>query len=360
MANNISDQLEELLKMKHSEIITLSDDSENGEELTGLLEVANRLGALQFSNLPKPDKQWKYISLQKSPNARRMHLVKIFAWPASLLILLIAGFQTYERSIESLPGETFFPIKKLSEQARIYTVQKDPEKLAFAQIELTEKRFNETQVLLSQQDIDEGIKSKALEELTTQTKTALPLIKDAVAAKNSNPDLVKNLEKLNKKLSTLSSSTKTAKNTALASEVADESQKATTEILSMIAATPGDTTLTLESSNTAQAEGLITSFTKDHLVVEKTTFTYNPTKLIIKKVSGPGSLSDLTLNAKVKIKGTRNIDGKLEAQEITVLSVAPKIEPKPVIETPEITQPASSTNQLQTGLIIEDPRPTNP
>lgn len=366
MQKNPENLIEDLLHSSKTErnlcLAEETRDKNDTEDISGLLEIADRLSSVNFLTSPSPNKQWKYINTLGTHNPQgltRQKLIKIFAWPASLALILLVSIQTFEKSQESLPGSTFFPIKKLGEQAKVYTVVKNPQAFAEAQLNITEKRLIETQNILNNDDFNEAIKSKALEELKDQAKATLPLFKEVAVGKSRDTKFVKDLENLNKKLVALKESTKEEKNHAIASEVAKESQKTTDEVLSIIAATPDETSLTLENSNNVQITGKLVTLTKEKLVVEKTTFTYKQSKLIINNVSGITSFTNLNIGSTIAVKGIRNSDGILEATEITIQKQAPK-ESKPVIEKPIEETPATpTTNTLQTGLIIESPNPTS-
>lgn len=362
MTQEISEKLDRAIEARLKGIILESEDFSEEADIPGLLEVADRLASIQFSEIPVADKQRKYINVNREEKLKINlgRLFKILIWPTSLSVMFLAGLNTYLNSQNSLPGSTFFTIKKMSEQAQVYTVQKNPTRLAEVQLGLLEKRLSEAQTALLQNS-NSQVKSQALIELKNQTNATLPLIKDIASSGSDNSKLMQNLDNINRQLNGLSSKTQDPDEQKMSKSIASESIKMTREVKQILAAGAGDTTLSMAEASEINFNGKIKSISKDTLVVEKTTFTYNPSKLIINSVKIDSVENQLKSGTRVKIKGLKHEDGTLEALEVTTLQEKPATQ-TPVTsspteaEQPEIPQPKKQET-IQGSFIIEDPRP---
>lgn len=366
--------------------LSFAEEGGTEEEIRGLLEVADRLAAIQMAEVPTPTKRHLYIETLEAKQNRhfRMKLVKIFAWPASLAVMALVATHTYNQTSNSLPGSKLFSIKRMSEKAGVWKASNDPQKLALAQIELTQRRLAETSLVLSSNQLDSAVKSRALQELNDQAQVAFPLIRLAInEQQDANSPVVKNLENLNQKIAALPKESVTEnKDLALTTELTETSQKTTDDVLHLLGAASDAETITLKEESNVEVTGKLNSYKQNSLIVEKTVFTYDPQKIIITKNKEKATLKDLSLKQTVVIKAIREEDGKLRATELNITADAPKETKPKVEETPKLPEPTPETpteevkepslgikqdnnetnntdpQKLQAGLIIEDPNPT--
>lgn len=361
MGIKFSDKLDELIDRRISSgNFALSEEdkqvTENPEEdLSGLLEVADRLLGFQFANLPSPNKQRKYLQQSlETHNNRTYKLTKIFAIPASFALLILFGIFSFAQVQKSLPGSTLYSLKKLSEQASLWKNKNNPESLAYTQLHITETRLKETQIVLDSKQFDEALKTKALEELTKQTEVTLPLIR-SIVINNKQSDLVQSLENINEKISSLPSNND---NKELASRLKQNSQAATNEVKNLLGTATEGSVLSLEKNREVQITGYITSLTENKIVVEKSVFTFSPDDLTIIQGDNNANFRDIKISSKVRISGVKNEDGSLIAKKVNILIPAqpknPEQEKVPVTEDEQIS-PVTPDTSVQVNLLIEYP-----
>lgn len=121
--------------------------------------------------------------------------------PAVIFVLCfgvgIGGWiTTVSASLNSLPGDTLYPVKLASEQTQVAVVSVLQGKTASAEfhVTLTNRRFEEVQKIVATPTTDEKAKSVRVEAAVQQLKTEVQSTSDSlVAAQKSNssvPDLV--------------------------------------------------------------------------------------------------------------------------------------------------------------------------
>lgn len=369
MKSSPEDNLDSLISKAETPAVTGEDSYADGD-LNGLLEIADRLSMIQFS-IPTPKQRKLYlINEAHKPIAvwdNYTKIFKFFAWPAALIMLISISLPIYQASKTSLPGTALFPLKKIAEKTQIYTVQKNPDQLAQAQIDLTLKRLQELKVVMNTNPANPEMEKNAITELETQTKTALPIIKEAISQR-PDPTLVRNLENLNRKLTELPDKTTSPDTAKTATELAKNSAEATQEILAIFAANSEQPEISLKNENYFEVKGRIKKIQDKSLVVENTVFTYQPQEIIIKSEANRIKISDLVQDTQVLVKGTRLPKGELEATEIVVLNelntdIDTPSNSRPLNNTEPTEIPAPDPNKVNAGFIVEDPAPsqiTNP
>lgn len=117
---------------------------------------------------------------------------------AVLFIFIITGGATVFASKRSLPGEIFYPVKILTEKARV-SLTANPRVKADLQVEFAKERVSEVKAIVEKKEIKEEIKTKrieaALEKFEEHMSKATDVISKEKKRGKNMEDVAKNVSK---------------------------------------------------------------------------------------------------------------------------------------------------------------------
>jgi hypothetical protein len=355
---NFDEALKELRKGNSLESV-LNLFPEDRDELKPLLEMSQMFTALKKKEIPRPRKQYRFINHEFTHQEVAPVIIRGFgyfarlaAFPLSLIIVLTASAGTIHFAKTSLPGQTFFAVKKATEQIPL-ALTSDFSTRVQIQLELTQKRLTEAEEIVKS-GTDSATKVAALNELSSQTKQTLDAVKEAGDGNNSAEEksIIDSLSSIGKKQQALIETT--------SKETSPEVVAAAENLRKIFAASNENTLAVL---NTEEITGTVSLISSTGIIVDGKKFNILDTTKILK---GTDRVSNDAINirSKVKVIGD-NRDGKLLAKEIIILDndseskIDQKVTPiKSVtqIELPVDTE-SSSEQTFKAGFILEDPAP---
>ncbi len=228
-------------------------------ELKQLLSVAEQFNSLPKNNIPAPVMQRKYLQVPIKTHAW-FAWVHMSRWVNVSIgaVLLIAGFATTAYgAARSLPGQTLFPIRKTAEKIQLHFAKNDIER-ANIQLKITQERLADAQVVFSSPDSSSEQQAAALDELASQTGTALQTVKSATDNNNQDQSpIVASLNKISSKqqelIETINSVTQSDSTTTASSAVATllaaaaDEQRVLISLNQKTSSTPATSTATSDS-----------------------------------------------------------------------------------------------------------------
>ena len=323
---------------------------EHRDTLFDMLGIARQAVHIPLKEVPTPIKRRIYLDIPK----QNLHLFKFLsfiktAYPVSVLVLLATLTGTVCASMNCLPGDRLFTIKKALQGAEVMLVQ-NPERKAELQLNIAQKRLHDAQTVIAA-TADTQSQSKAIEELNKETDVALQKIKEIAASNpvNSKPELIKKAEEITESKQRLLS--------AAAPEVAKESaarveehKHAIASIKQIIAAANEQDQAKLEPTKEIAITSAIESIRNKLLKIEKNTFEVDEANTVIEDEKGNKlALKDLSENDMVKVEGQIK-NQKTLAQKIVLISKAKLPEVKPT--TKPTTGTATAARQAPPATLV--------
>ena len=318
---NIYSEALEMLEKGHSKEEVLLEFTDYKTELEPLLDISASLLLMPKNAAPEPAMRRKYIAAP----AKRVWLawvhVSKFAGVSMSLMLLISAFTVAGYSaLQSL-----FAVKKSAEQLQLLLASSQDKK-ADLQIAIAQKRLDEAQAIFSDPNSGADQKNAALNELASQTTTAVAQVDSAAKsdpqAATNNP-LLSSLDNITKQQQALLSDIKPQDSTVTdaaqsALKELDKNTEKISEIKQSVAvADSGQALASLTSDpNAVGVMGTISQLGKNQITVEKTAFTVNDQTVIKNSAGDTAAFSSLSLKMKVNISGTQGQKDILATQII--------------------------------------------
>jgi hypothetical protein len=320
--------------------------------LKSLLQITQDFNSLPRVNIPKPSKRYSYAA---HPFSQRKGLFafNIFqnVYVASFMVLLFGLSSTAYATFMSLPGDSFFALKKGVESVQLKFTT-DPVSKADFKLSLATKRLEEAQQVIYTEQNDEN-KNKAIEELNKQTTEALNEIQEIA----SNPEVASN-PKMAEKIQKAESLAK-SQNTLVAvvnPNGADSSNKAIQEkittIKQVIATSLEQTNAAIPSLVKIEKTSAIKLLKGNTLTLEDgTIFEVDKDQVTITNLKSEKiALKDLAIGDYVKI------DGNTKENINYAISITIVQKPKPAEVKEEDTKaPTDSKDSAKPA----DEKPTN-
>jgi len=323
---NIYSEALEMLEKGHSKEEVLLEFTDYKTELEPLLDISASLLLMPKNAAPEPAMRRKYIAAP----AKRVWLawvhVSKFAGVSMSLMLLISAFTVAGYSaLHSHPGQSLFAVKKSAEQLQLLLASSQDKK-ADLQIAIAQKRLDEAQAIFSDPNSGADQKNAALNELASQTTTAVAQVDSAAKsdpqAATNNP-LLSSLDNITKQQQALLSDIKPQDSTVTdaaqsALKELDKNTEKISEIKQSVAvADSGQALASLTSDpNAVGVMGTISQLGKNQITVEKTAFTVNDQTVIKNSAGDTAAFSSLSLKMKVNISGTQGQKDILATQII--------------------------------------------
>ncbi len=360
--DTIFDQALQRLQSGESALRIAQDYPEYSTELSELLSVVTQVMSVPTLSAPAPSKRFKYAEVRALPYRFADYLVafRMAIIPISLVAALFGGRMVVQATENSLPGDTFYSVKRASEEARL-SLTFNPEKTATIHVELAQRRLNEVKKAIDSNDSEQ--ESAAISEMQKQTEKTFASVTQ-VAAVNAVTDgdstLLDQLVALNKEQKSVLSAIENSPGTEEATTVALNTTKENDITLAKIIATVHEQSL-VDLPNKISVTGYISVLKDNQITVNKNTFTINETT-IITDANGEKIDAITDLKSNVTIIGAK-IDDVLIAKQISI--IAPEASPTPTVKgattptptptvAPTITPTPTPTNQA-TGSFISEP-----
>jgi hypothetical protein len=359
---NIPDHIfdEALVRLRKGESISQITDSfkDYQEELDGLLSVAQMGVNIPKLVPPTPYKAHRFASIPHPANRffEMLSLFRVAAVPISLVIALLGGSAVVSATENSLPGDTFYSLKRATEQVRL-SITKDQNKVATIHVELMQKRLDE--VKKAAENGNDATETLAIAELKSQTEKTFAQagpVATANAITNQDSSLLNNLVAVNKEQKDVlaelslvgdSDSAKTIATSALADS------KKNDQALAKIIATVNDQVLA-DLPNKVSVTGSVTLI-NNKITVEKNTFTIND-KTVINNPDGTTATEMKLITGRATVIGTKLSDGTLIAKQIQILSSDDgAVKGEVIVTQPPVVKPPVTTDPLEPA---EEPIPT--
>lgn len=340
-------------------------------ELTGIIQS---LLALPKNEAPLPSLQRKYILAQEFPSrkpaffASFLHVSRFAAGSVALSLLLALLSLGGVKAWTSLPGQPLFQVKRTAENVRLKFVMDNTTK-AKLQLEITQKRFSEAQIVLNNPNTSQKDEVAALNELASQTKSAAEsvqkLTQNQPLEENSHP-IITELEDIVKKQADIieKSTQKNSEVLAAANQALENSTQAVTTTKEIkkyiaIASAKSDSALTDLNQKTESYTGTLLRAEKDYLLVDKKEFQINENTKIQSQEGKEANLQSLALKSKVEVKYI-NTDNISVAINISPSTSSPtelpgKVKGENTSSTPSSTLPTLHSTTPST--ILPDPEP---
>lgn len=299
-----------------------TDYKDYQQELISLLSVAEMGMNIPKLVPPTPYKAQRFATSPKTTSRlfEMLSFFRITAVPISLAIALLGGSAVVSATENSLPGDTFYSLKRATEEVRL-AFTKDQNQVASFHVELMQKRLDEVKKAADTGNTES--ETLAIAELKSQTEKTFaqagPLA-TANAISNKDSSLLDNLVAVNKEQKTVltqlstdsdSSETKTIATTALADS------KKNDQTLAKIIATVNEQALA-DSPNKVSVTGNVVMLTGSRITVEKNTFAINA-KTIITNTDGTTTTDIKAITGRATVTGMRISDGTLLANQIQIL-----------------------------------------
>ncbi|MBX4205197.1 MAG: hypothetical protein KW788_03380 [Candidatus Doudnabacteria bacterium] len=276
----------------------------------------------------------------------------------TLLIIISLGVGTAVAALQSVPGQTIYPLKRIVENTEL-KLTRDPETRANLQIQFANNRLEELATVLERNRTGE-ISSDETQKIVSQTiadlekTTAAALNSSTTGKTNPTSKQVSTLNKLvtlsNKQTAILKPLLSAASITndgqvKIVLEQALETSKISKEEAIRNIENAGlkveaqPITFADDSINKASASGNITALTSD-------TISIGTSKFLMTKDTKYDNIktTELKVGLAVKITGEVREDNKTYAQVISPTE-APQAETKPTTSTTETESAASTTDQ---------------
>jgi len=368
--DTIFDQALQRLHNGESAFTVAESYPEYAAELKELLPTISQLIEIPKLNAPVPSKRYKFAEAKVVPYRFIEYLttLRMAVVPISLLVALIGGRMVVQATENSMPGETFYTLKRASEEARL-GLTFNTDKTATIHMELSQRRLNEVKKAIDSND--EQLEAAAIEELQKQTEktfATVPQVAAVNAVSEGDSTLLNQLVALNKEQKSVLSNLENTPGTEEATAVALNTTKENDKTLAKIIATVNEQAL-VDLPNKISATGAITSLKDNLITVNRNTFTINQ-DTIITDANGEkvDAITDLKVN--VTIIGSKT-DDTLIAKQISILApevtvtptpvASPTVKgtvtptPTPVAPTPTPTPPAPTPTNQATGSFITEP-----
>ena len=360
LPDEIFDQAIKRLQNGESAFNVAESYPEFAAELRELLPIVAQVRAIPKLEAPTPHKKYKFAEAKKFSyrfveylSAFRMAIV-----PISLLVALLGGGMVVRATEDSLPGDTFYTLKRASEQARL-SMTFNPDKTAIIHVEMAQRRLNEVKKAIGSNNVK--VEAAAIVELQKQTEKTfaeVPQVAAVNAVTDGDSSLLNKLVALNKEqksvLSEVGSSAGTKEVTAVALNTTKENDKT----LAKIIATVNEQAL-VDLPNKVSTTGPISLLEKSQIIVNKLTFVIDQ-NTIITNDAGEKIDSIPDPKASVTIIASK-IDGQSIAKQISILAPEVKITPTPSV-SPTVKGAASPTptpSTTPTPTASPTPAPTN-
>lgn len=345
------------------------------QELIGLLSVVQMGMNIPKITPPTPYKAYRFADVAASPFTRFFEILSFFraaAVPISLVIVLLGVPAIASATKNSLPGDTFYSLKRATEQAQLIFTQ-DQNQVASLHVELMQKRLDEVKKAADSGNTES--ETLAIAELKSQTEKTFAQagpVATANALSNQDSSLLDNLVAINNQqktvLAELSSGDGSTDSKTIATDALADSKK-NDQTLAKIIATVNDQIIA-DSPNKVSVTGTITLSANNKITVEKNTFTIND-KTTITNIDGTPAEGIKSIVGRATVVGMHISDGSLLAKQITLLptndgtvkgdstgEIKPVIIPKPVTTEPkeppvENITPPTDTTKVQGSFITE-------
>lgn len=372
----IYNQSLEMLSQGKTEQEILAHFKDAQKELAPLLQISALLNNIPVNPVPTPFMQRKYEALtKKSLWLGFVHISRFAAVSVGLSLLTAGLVATGFAADQSAPGEALFAVKKTTEKIQLVLAQNQNAR-ASLEIKIAQKRLQEAQAVLNNPSSDPELKTAVINELASQTKTAVEKVNTITTTNptlDNNEPLLSSLDSITKEQQGLlkqieqNSEVKILATKAL--ESLSESSAQISEIKSKVAVADSEQTLAAlnANQNSTVIVGEITKIDSKKITVEKTEFLLTKNTYIQNSEGQKLELTDLTKGQRVSVTGVKddlnNItasfvvinqsnNGAVESASTTKPSTIEPT-PTPALEKVEETDPNITTG----GFILEDPNP---
>lgn len=344
----------------------VKDYPDHATELISLLSVAE--SGLNIPKLvpPTPFKRRLYEEKASTATwfAEKLWFSRMAIIPIALVVTFLGGRAVVSATETSLPGDTFYTLKRATESARL-TFTRDPEKLASIHVELMQKRVNE--VRQAADGGDQTVEAKAIEALqsqTTKTFAEAASVATANAISKQDSSLLDTLVAVNKEqkdvLEDLSNNEEN-QDTKIVATTALEDTKKNDQTLAKIIATVNEQAL-IDLPNKISITGTVTYHYAKRITVEKNTFTIDD-QTTINGLNNEPLAADTILTGRVTIIGVK-VDGILIAKQITILEdTTGEVKgetTKPIVKPPVVTPPTNTPTPTTPPTNTEPVQPQTP
>ncbi len=327
----IYDQAIELMRKGHSQQDVLVKFADYKNELEPLLDLSHSLLSIPKNIVPTPMVNRKYaLAKTKSFWLNWVPMSRLAAASLSLILVFSAFAATGYAAAGSLPGQALFAVKKIGEQVQL-AFAGSAQNRANLQIAIAQSRLSDAQEVFSNPQSPADEKNAALNELTSQTSSAVAVV-GSVAQNNpqsqSNPPLLNSLENITKQQQSLltqikpDSQIQAATNNAL--KTLGQNSEQLSQIKESVAVADSDQTLTnLNSTSTAVAVlGQISQVSADQITVEKTTFQLDSQTTITDTNGDNLQIKDLSSGDQANVVGTQQKNAILAEQILVTSQIA--------------------------------------
>lgn len=309
----------------------IAKDFSNQEELLANLKIAQQLHSIPIAQAPLPQMRYKFAE-KTSIWQNFLNIItsyRLAAVPLVIAFLIVSSAGIVEAAEQSLPGDKLYGVKLAAEQAQI-KLTFDEKKLAELQVKLTNKRLQETRLILELDDPHR--EAIALMALSKQTQITLETTSSLAASKvvnENDPSLLENLVAIQKeKRSLLESNIKSPEAKKLANEALVTDKENGKNLARLIAAASEQSMLDLP--NKISVTGILAQLGNSFLVVENNTFIISPETIILTQAGD--ILPDIKqLSGQIVVIGSRD-NNKTIAKKIVVIdpeATLPEPTPQP-------------------------------
>lgn len=207
------------LKQGTSKDAVLLKWPEHRQALEPLLAVTEQFSNLPKNPVPEPAMQRKYLQVPIKTHAwfAWVHVSRLVSVSAAAFLLIAGSAATVYGAARSLPGQTLFPLRKTAEQIQLHFASNDIER-ANIQLKITQERLADAQEVFSSPHSNTSQQVAALNELNSQTGTALQTVKSVATNNQGGSPLAASLKTISTQqqvlLNTITASDKTASTTA--------------------------------------------------------------------------------------------------------------------------------------------------
>lgn len=366
--DTIFDQAIERIHNGESAFVVADSYPEYATELQELLPVIASVVSIPKLDIPAPTKQYKFIEARSLPYRVTNFLAsfRLAIVPISLVVALFGGRMIVQAAENSLPGDTFYTLKRASEEARL-TLTFNSDKTATIHVELAQRRLDEVKKAINNNDVK--VEAEAIAELqkqTAKTFAEVPQVAAVNAVADGDSTLLNKLVALNKEQKLVLSEVESTPNTKDVTEVALNTTKENDKTLAKIIATVNEQAL-IDLPNKISVTGPISLLKDNQITVNKNVFTINQSTIITNE---KGEKVDAITDAKVNVTIIGSKAGELfVAKQISILAPEVKVTPTPSVSptvkgattptptpsiTPTVTPTPMPTNQA-TGSFISEP-----
>lgn len=306
------------------------------------LDVVTKLQTIPIATPPAPTMRYKFT--QKQSASQKIFALfgnyKFAAVPLAIAVIIGGSYSIMQAAEHSLPGEKLYGVKIASEQARLQFTF-DENKEAALHVALAKKRLEEARTVITLNNPSQEVAAlDALEKQTAKTFEVTSQLAATNAFSDNDQSLLDNLVAINKEKKSV---LQDAANSSVAKEVAEtalsNSKETDMDLAKLIAAVNEQSLLDLP--NKISVTGIITSFGKNTVTVEKNQFTFNDETVVLSQ-DGEPITNFVTLSGQIAIIGSRN-NNSLIAKKIVVIDPDAVTPPEPVPTTTAARAPVATT-----------------